>query len=216
MWKSNVCKSGRFLDRFGQTEGEAMKFQYAWVLAVATLLCFGACGTKKKISHQRGSTYSNKSGPLSDASDARSNAYGGHKLEDYAKLLGVSPGKLENNVLYEMIDEWMGAPHRYGGMTKRGGDCSGFVTLLYDKVYRRELPRRSRDMADQVKRKYRKQLKEGELVFFSFGGHQLDHVGIYLHNDNCVHVSTRKGVIISSLNDAWYGKYLKRCGTPRG
>ncbi len=101
-------------------------------------------------------------------------------------------------------------------MDKRGVDCSGFVTLMYDRIYGKELPRTSRDMADNVKRKYEKQLKEGDLVFFSFGGRNIDHVGIYLHNGKFVHVSTRKGVIISNLNDSWYYKYFKRSGTPKG
>ena len=142
--------------------------------------------------------------------------YSGNKLDNYAELLGVKTKDLDNKSLYLMIDEWMGTPHRMGGMDKRGVDCSGFVTLMYDRIYGKELPRTSRDMADNVKRKYEKQLKEGDLVFFSFGGRNIDHVGIYLHNGKFVHVSTRKGVIISNLNDSWYYKYFKRSGTPKG
>lgn len=193
-----------------------MNLQLKAIVWIAAVLLLSACGARKKTSGSalHGSTH--KNAPLSDASDSRNNTYSSNKMNNFAKLLGVPARKLENQKLYQMIDEWMGAPHRYGGMNKRGVDCSGFVTLLYSRVYNHELPRRSRDMADQVKRKYKKNLKEGDLVFFSFGGRNIDHVGIYLHNDKFVHVSTRRGVIISSLNDAWYAKYLKRCGTPKG
>lgn len=103
---------------------------------------------------------------MSDASDSKDHSYTGTKLDNFAELLGVRTKDLNNQDLYLMIDEWMGAPHRYGGMNKRGVDCSGFVTLLYNRIYDKDLPRTSRDMAGQIKRKYRKQLKEGDLVFF--------------------------------------------------
>ncbi|MGO1597610.1 MAG: C40 family peptidase [Sphingobacterium sp.] len=195
-----------------------MRIQFGWVTVIAAALLLSSCGARKKASNEAlyGHGYSRKNIPMSDASDSKDHSYTGTKLDNFAELLGVRTKDLNNQDLYLMIDEWMGAPHRYGGMNKRGVDCSGFVTLLYNRIYDKDLPRTSRDMAGQIKRKYRKQLKEGDLVFFSFGGRNIDHVGIYLHNDKFVHVSTRKGVIISSLNDAWYSKYLKRCGTPKG
>lgn len=133
----------------------------------------------------------------------------------YADMLQVS-AKALNPDLYAFIDQWMGSPHRLGGMTPDGIDCSGFVNIAYRQVYHKNLPRTSRDMSETVKRKYDHQLEEGDLVFFSFGGKAIDHVGIYLHNDRFVHVSTKQGVVISNLKDAWYYKYLTRCGTPKG
>ncbi|MGJ1203778.1 C40 family peptidase [Sphingobacterium lactis] len=194
-----------------------MKFKYGFFFLLVSVLLFSSCGAKRKTSSKvsYGSVNPKKGAPISDASDARNKAYSGNKLENYAELLGVKTKELDNKDLYFMIDEWMGTPHRMGGMDKRGVDCSGFVSMLYTKIYNKDLPRTSRDMAEQVKRKYESQLKEGDLVFFSFGGRNIDHVGIYLHNGKFVHVSTRKGVIISNLSDSWYGKYLKRAGTPK-
>src|SRR5690606_12674523 len=113
----------------------------------------------------------------------------------YADMLGVNENSL-NPHLFAFIDQWIGSPHRLGGMTQNGIDCSGFVHIAYQEVYGKNLPRTSRDMATIVKRKYDHQLKEGDLVFFSFGGKTIDHVGIYLHNDRFVHVSTKQGVVI--------------------
>jgi len=194
-----------------------MKVNYSLLLFLLAAFVLSSCGTKRKTSskYSYGSVNPKKGAPISDASDARGMEYAGNKLENYAELLGVKTKELDNKNLYFMIDEWMGTPHRMGGMDKRGVDCSGFVTLLYDKIYGKELPRTSRDMAENVKRKYENQLKEGDLVFFSFGGRNIDHVGIYLHNGKFVHVSTRKGVIISNLSDSWYSKYFKRSGTPK-
>lgn len=194
-----------------------MKIKYSLLLFLVAAVVLSSCGAKRKTSskYTYGSVNPKKGAPISDASDARNKEYSNNKLDNYAELLGVKTKELDNKNLYFMIDEWMGTPHRLGGMDKRGVDCSGFVTLLYDKIYGKELPRTSRDMADNVKKKYENQLKEGDLVFFSFGGRNIDHVGIYLHNGKFVHVSTRKGVIISNLSDSWYYKYFKRSGTPK-
>jgi len=194
-----------------------MKVNYSLLIFLLAAVVLSSCGSKRKTSakYSYGSVNPKKGAPISDASDARGKGYGSNKLDNYADLLGVKTKELDNKNLYYMIDDWMGTPHRMGGMDKRGVDCSGFVSMLYQKIYGKDLPRTSRDMADNVKRKYENQLKEGDLVFFSFGGRNIDHVGIYLHNGKFVHVSTRKGVIISNLSDSWYYKYFKRSGTPK-
>ncbi|ULT27031.1 NlpC/P60 family protein [Sphingobacterium sp. E70] len=91
--------------------------------------------------------------------------FSGSRLDNYASLLNVSTKKL-NAQLYSFIDDWMGIPHRMGGQTKSGVDCSGFVNLLYIEVYKGNLPRTSRDMEGIVKRKKPEKLEEGDLVFF--------------------------------------------------
>jgi len=136
-----------------------------------------------------------------------------NSMEDFANVLGVSIKDLKNTKLYHYIDDWLTTPHKMGGLNKSGIDCSAFVNNLYIEIYNENLPRTSRDMADKIKRKYTKDLVEGDLVFFAFGGKNIDHVGVYLHNGKFVHVSTKKGVIISSLHDSWYGKYLVKCGS---
>jgi len=174
------------------------------ILPICVLLFLNSCGIKRKSSV----TAANKT------TIERSNS--GKKADVkqyYADLLGTNPKSL-NTSLYEFVDEWMGSPHRLGGQTKSGIDCSGFVGMVYQQVYGKNLPRSSRDMGEVIKRKYDDQLKEGDLVFFSFGGKTIDHVGIYLHNDKFVHVSTKQGVVISNLKDPWYYKYFTRCGIP--
>ncbi|MFD1768239.1 C40 family peptidase [Sphingobacterium suaedae] len=181
---------------------------------IATIL-LSSCGARRKGVYGGRSHPGSSKGVLTDASDARSKTLTGTKMDRYAALLGVSSRDLGNASLYYFIDSWMGSPHRLGGMEKSGIDCSGFVGILYREVYGKNLPRSSRDMSNNVKRRYEEDLHEGDLVFFSFGGKNIDHVGVYLRNNKFVHVSTRKGVIISDIKDTWYYKYLVRCGTPK-
>ncbi len=150
---------------------------------------------------------------MTDASSGRSDVFTGKNLDEYARILQVDRRDLKNKDLYHFISRWLGSPHQMGGLTSRGIDCSAFVGILYKDVYAKIIPRSSREMGDLVKRKYENQLVEGDLIFFSFGGRTIDHVGVYLHNNKFVHVSTKKGVIISDLKDPWYYKYFTRAGT---
>lgn len=147
------------------------------------------------------------------SSDRKSIRSAKNLSEKYADMIGVDVGDIHNIELYQYIDQWMGIPHRLGGQDRRGIDCSAFANQLVREVYGKDLPRTAEDMSKIVKRKYENQLKEGDLVFFKFGGRRFDHVGIYLGNSRFVHVSTSKGVIISNLKDPWYYKYFSRAGS---
>ncbi|RZL98711.1 MAG: hydrolase, partial [Pedobacter sp.] len=63
------------------------------------------------------------------------------------------------------------------------------------------------------KHKNMSQLKEGDLIFFSFGGREVDHVGIYLNGDYFVHASTTRGVIVDDLKLPVYQKALVKAGS---
>lgn len=152
---------------------------------------------------------------ITDASNANDYGRTGNVLDDYALLMGVKTSDLKNERLYLLINDWMGTPHMYGGSSKRGIDCSAFAVMVMNQVYGKRIPRSSNEQADVIKRKYERQLQEGDLVFFSFGSSKINHVGIYLHNNKFAHVSTSRGVIVSDLRDTWYYKNFKRCGTVR-
>ena len=102
----------------------------------------------------------------------------------------------------------MGVPHRTGGLTKRGVDCSGFVSIIYREIYGKELARSAADMLKyNCKKIGRSKLREGDLVFFrtTKGKKNMPtHVGIYLKNGRFIHVSSSKGVIVSSLSEPYY------------
>ena len=135
-------------------------------------------------------------------------------LAEVSEILDVSESTLKNKNLYNFIIDWYGTPYKYGGMNEDGIDCSGFTNILYKEIYKIQIPRVSKDIAENVKRKYTEDLKEGDLVFFSFGKTgTVNHVGIYLHNNKFVHASTSKGVIISNLTEPYYGDYLVKCGS---
>lgn len=109
--------------------------------------------------------------------------------------------------------DWLGTPHRMGGTTKQGVDCSGFVCNVYKEIYGISLPRRSQDMAKVCKIiKDKNDLKEGDLVFFNNKkGGTINHVGIFLDKDKFIHTSSSKGVTIGRFSETYWAERF-RCG----
>ncbi len=127
-------------------------------------------------------------------------------------------GQLDEQRLRQTVDSLYGSPYRYGGRSREGFDCSGFVgTVFQDQGI--ELPRSSREMyrvGDPVKRN---QLAVGDLVFFRTRGRRrgISHVGIVNGPDSFVHANTRRGVITERLTDPyWKARYVgaRRVATP--
>ena len=87
-------------------------------------------------------------------------------------------------------------------------DCSGLTTTIYKNVFGIKLQRSSRDISAQdVKDLGKDDLKPGDLVFFgtsSRKGKRVNHVGVFLGDRRFIHASCSNGVIISSLDEAYY------------
>lgn len=125
-----------------------------------------------------------------------------------SRRFGMRITAKDNLYLYTVVSRWMGTPYRFGGNTRRGVDCSGFVVILYREVYGKRLAASSADMLKYNCRKVKRYgLREGDLVFFRTdrGRRKIpNHVGIYLKNDKFVHASSSKGVMVSSLSEPFY------------
>ena len=138
--------------------------------------------------------------PACSGSPARKSGVDGSAT---ATLLADEAGARE--ALYRQYREWKGVRYRSGGMSKEGVDCSGFVVLTFRDRFRVSLPRSTRDQAKEGSKVRQKSLRSGDLVFFKTGFFTR-HVGIYVGQRTFLHVSAKKGVSMSSLDNRYWSR----------
>jgi len=94
----------------------------------------------------------------------------------------------------------VGRPYRYGGATPDGFDCSGLVQYVYAQVGMK-LPRSAREQHAYGRVVPMSAAEPGDLLFYSFSGEGIDHVAVYLGDDEAVHAPARgRTVIVASVH----------------
>ena len=112
---------------------------------------------------------------------------------------------LSRKVLLEnQAAKWLGTPHLWGGDSAEGIDCSALVQTIYQDLFSTSLPRTTREQVRFGHKISAAKLEVGDLVFYrtSFRSR---HVGIFMGDNEFLHVSKSEGVTLSSL-DAPYWK----------
>lgn len=111
--------------------------------------------------------------------------------------------------LLSLYDHWEGAPYRYGGNSRYGVDCSGFVHIAFRDALGIEVPRSTELLSRSGYRISRSNLIAGDILVFRTSRSNL-HVGIYVGRGQFIHASKSEGVILSDLsNPYWQDTYLK-------
>lgn len=131
---------------------------------------------------------------------------------NYFKRHGIVFDSLTNKNLYNEVIKWIGTPYRWAGKTRYGVDCSGFVTQIYNSIYSIKLGGGAGDIFKLTTPIEKKDLKEGDLVFFKIRHNHISHVALYLSNNKIIHATTAYGVRIDDLNAPYYLRYYFSCG----
>ena len=113
-------------------------------------------------------------------------------------------------------EKHLGARYKLGGKTPSAFDCQGFTRYVFNK-YGIQLPAGARNQSKVGKAVSKKDLKVGDLVFFSTSLtkkkydsssiNRIGHVGIYAGNGKILHTYGEGGVKYNNLNSKWWSEH---------
>lgn len=115
--------------------------------------------------------------------------------------------------LLQSIEDWLGTRYRYGGRSRGGVDCSGFVCQMVETALGRQIGNSSSTQSKEFAPIFSvDSLQFGDLMFFSGtrrSARRIGHVGIYLGNGVFAHSSTSVGVTFNHINDGYYTRRFR-------
>jgi cell wall-associated NlpC family hydrolase len=122
----------------------------------------------------------------------------------------ITVSKDRDEVMYKVI-EYLNTPYLWGGTSKRGIDCSGFIQAVMFQALGVALPRTSYEQSNVGVDVAREDLKFGDLLFFDTRGRgRVSHVGMYVGDGYFVHSGSKTGVAVASLDSEFYSRvFLK-------
>jgi len=108
-----------------------------------------------------------------------------------------------------VASRYAGTPYVWGGESRYGFDCSGFIIRVMRDLGYKALPHSAAEQFTYGSPVAKSLLKPGDLVFFANTYKPgISHVGIYIGRHQFIHAaSTTKGTIVSDLRDAFYTQH---------
>jgi len=117
--------------------------------------------------------------------------------------------------LLATAESYLGTPYRYGGLDRKGLDCSGLVYLSFREGLNYTIPRTAANMYGWVEKINTSDLQLGDLVFFVTSGSAVSHVGIYAGDGRFIHSASegpQTGVMYSRLDESYWKRTYKGAG----
>lgn len=103
-----------------------------------------------------------------------------------------------------ILREWHKVPYVWGGQSRKGIDCSGFVLEVFKEYYGKEIP----DTTAEGLRKMAAPVKfpvEGDLIFFNTDQDAAaDHVGIMVSPEVFAHAGSSTGVTFANVDNRYW------------
>lgn len=115
--------------------------------------------------------------------------------------------------LLRNINDWLGTRYRYGGSSKKGVDCSGFVSNVVSATLKKDFSGSSRVMAARFTPIFdTDSLQFGDVIFFTGRNRRarnIGHVGVYIGDGVFAHSSTGRGVLYSHITEGYYAERFR-------
>lgn len=163
----------------------------------------GASKKRAKAEEPRKITVEASNDPTSDSEEITPEVVG----EDLD--IETSDAKILADSIVNTALTFSGTRYKYGGVTRKGMDCSGLVYVAFGEQHI-SLPRISYQIAEEGRPIKLKKVTKGDLLFFSTGkkSKRISHVGLVVAVDGddikFIHSTTSRGVIVSSLREGYW------------
>ena len=131
----------------------------------------------------------------------------GCQTVQYSDYAGTSAVKSAREDLVDYAKSFLGTRYVWGGASPSGFDCSGFTMYVYAHFGYR-MSHGASDQLYAFTRVSTAQRLAGDLVFFSYGGGDISHVGIYLGGGAFIHATSNGGVKISYFDGYYSSTYV--------
>jgi len=171
-------------------------------LILILIFALASCGPGKKKR-----TYSKTRTVNVEASDPDPSTKGDSLPETRSKK-EIRKNEKAEAIIATALD-FSGTRYKYGGVTKKGMDCSGLVYVSLQE-HGIPFPRTSYQMAMEGQKIALGQVEKGDLLYFktSKTGKRINHVGLVVDVDGddirFIHATTSRGVLVSSLREGYW------------
>lgn len=110
--------------------------------------------------------------------------------------------------LISAAKKYIGKPYKYGANGTSAFDCSSFTQRAFKDIGI-SIPRSSVAQSNTGKKVSTSALAKGDLAFFDtdFDG-KINHVGIYIGNNEMIHCSSSNGVQVSKISSSYWKQRL--------
>ncbi len=184
-------------------------------LLMAVLLLWGGCApsvrytrpsSKPSTGYKRSSSKTTKPNIQADTKKNNNSNFDTSNA-DFANIITDEKITVEiedNCGLRKTIDTYVGIPYKYGGVDRRGMDCSGLVYRIFKDMGYEDFVRTSSEvMFSMGTHVSKRKMRPGDLVFFKKRG-KINHVGIYMGNKEFAHSSSSIGVSYTTLDSEYF------------
>lgn len=187
---------------------------YAIAISLIFGLAFSSChSTKNMVTGDKGEVTTKK--PTKKPKKRRSKlADDISGVDDFVPskrnpVMWVDEGTIDPAIINRVLAEaktWLGTRYVYGGNTRYGIDCSGFVKNVYQNALGINISRTATLQQRECTLLKREELEPGDLIFFATvkGPGVIAHVGMYVGDGMMIHASSRRGVIYSPVDGGYY------------
>lgn len=165
------------------------------LLAVAALLLAGCGSSRRAVKDKKG-----------------------ERPGDRTEKIDRKPVSKSGQALVREARKWRGVPYKYGGHSRSGADCSGFLMEVFREAVGIKLPRSSRDQKEYCRPVRRDEMIVGDLVFFTSKNSKgkIAHVGMYIGDNRMIHASSSRGVVEDDLSLRYYVEHFNGVGRVPG